>query len=72
MGIIDALRREEASILAELRREDSYRRLEAVRSMLRLYDEAPPVGMGFDALIGEAARRGGTSAPPPRRGSEVA
>lgn len=65
--LLAALHREEGQILAELRGSLRFRRLEEIRQLLRLYDdashrEAAPVGAALDAVLGAAPARPG---PPP-------
>lgn len=54
--LIDALRREEAALLSEFGGAAPADRLAALRAVLRLYDDTPPVGAQFDALLGETAQ----------------
>lgn len=54
--MIDALRREEAAILAELQASPPVRRLGALRGILRLYEETAPVGASLDALLDQQGR----------------
>jgi hypothetical protein len=61
--LLAALHQEEGQILAELRGSLHYRRLEEIRQLLRLYDEAPPIGAALDAVLGAAPTR---PAPPPQ------
>jgi hypothetical protein len=60
--LLAALHQEERQILAQLRASLHFRRLEEIRQLLRLYDEAPPIGAALDAVLGAAPAR---PAPPP-------
>lgn len=61
--LIEALRREEQSILEALRASVPFQRLEAVRQVLSQYDDPPPVGALLDALLPDAPRGIGTTRP---------
>ncbi|WP_198371568.1 hypothetical protein [Roseomonas rosulenta] len=76
--LITALRREERTILAELRGSIHYRRLEEIRRLLGLYVEQPaqrqpeeaPIGAFLDAILGDADH--GRAAPSARHAEVIA
>ncbi len=55
--LIDALRREETAILAGTDSAAAAPRLAALRHLMRLYDDASPLGARFDALLQERPQR---------------
>ena len=62
LRMIEELRREENSILEELRATGPYQRLQALRQVLSFYDAPPPVGALLDALLPDGPRAAGSSA----------
>lgn len=61
--LIEELRRAEHAIIEDLRTTVPYQRLEVLRQVLSLYDDAPPVGTMLDALLlpATSGRAGATS-----------
>lgn len=53
--LVASLHREERAILADLRGSLHFRRLEAIRRLLALYDAPRPVGVDLDAAISHGA-----------------
>ena len=73
--LIAKLYDEETALLGELRGSDLFRRYEAVRRLLELYDAPRPVGADLDELMGArpaaAPRSPGTVHILERLGSEM-